>query len=424
VRRTKLAAIAAAAAVVVALASVGVAGADAPAQNTGITDDEITVAGLGPNNPYKQFGADTGAMARFKIENDKGGVNGRRINYLGWTDDGNSPDTNLQETRRLIQQEGVAALVPVITPWFLEGAQFAEQQGIPSFGWGIARGFCETKFAFGFSGCLTPPPPVKIASDTWGSLIDEYYKSQGDAEGAKGKTAAVIAEDNDSGKSGVKVIAATAKSVGMEVVYEEASMPAAEGGTPVSDFSPYVNDILTSADGGQPDVVFAVISQNNLLGFAPALDDAGFTGIQTNAVLYSPQAAAIVKGDFVLTQFATPEAADTTPAVQEFVDAVRAIAPDEPINQPTIAGYLAADMFIQALKKAGKNPTPESIQKAAAKMTYEVEGFVGPTKYPKGFKQGTPCGQLAESNGTDWSVAVPFSCFTNINVNTLKPIKY
>jgi ABC-type branched-subunit amino acid transport system substrate-binding protein len=424
VRRTKLVALAAVTAAVVALASVGVAGADVRRQNTGITADEITVAGLGPNNPYKQFGADTGAMARFKVANDDGGVNGRTINYLGWTDDGNSADTNLQETRRLIQQEGVAALVPVLTPWFIEGAEFAEQQGVPSFGWGIAAGFCETKFAFGFSGCLVPPPPIKIASNTWGSLIDEYFKSQGEAKGADGKTAAVIAEDNDSGKSGAPVIAATAKAVGMDVVYEKATMPAAEGGTPVSDFTPYTSEIMTSADGGPPDVVFGVISQNNLLGFAPALDAAGFEGLQTNAVLYAPQAAAIITDDFVLTQFATPEAADTTPTVQEFVDAVEAVEPGAEINQPTIAGYIAADMFLAALKKAGKNPTPESIQKAAAKMTYEIEGMVGPTKYPKGFKAGTPCGELAQSTGDAFTVATPFSCFTNINVKTLKPIKY
>jgi len=424
VKRTKLVALAAASAAVVALTSVSMAGARVRHQAQGITEDEITVAALGPNNPFKQFGGDVGAQARFKLENDKGGVNGRTINYLGWTDDGNSPDTNLQETRRLIQQEGVAAIVPVLTPWYLEGAEFAEQQGIPAFGWGISAGFCETTFAFGWSGCLTPKPPVKIASNTWGSLIDEYFQSQGEEQGAEGKTAAVIAEDNDSGKSGVKVIAATAKAVDMDVVYEKASLPAAEGGTPVSDFSPYINEIMTSADGQPPDVVFLVISQNNLLGFAPALDAAGYEGLATNAVLYSPQAAAIVTDDFVLTQFATPEAADTVPAVQEFVDAVEAIDPEAVINQPTIAAYLSADMFIAALKKAGKNPTSESIQKAAAKMKYAVKGFVGPTKYPKGFKAGTPCGQLAHSDGTAWDVAVPFQCFTNINVNTLKPIKY
>jgi ABC-type branched-subunit amino acid transport system substrate-binding protein len=413
-------------AVVGAVASLSVTGAGANVrhQTQGISDTEVTVAGLGPNNPYKQFGADTGAKARFQAANDAGGVNGRTINYLGWTDDGNSPDTNLQETRRLIQQEQVAAIVPVMTPWYLEGAKFAQQSKVPAFGWGISAGFCTTTFAFGFTGCLTPPPPVKVASNTWGGLIDKYFKSQGESSGAKGKTAAVLAEDNDSGKSGVKVISATAKAVGMKVVYAKASMPAAEGGTPVSDFSPYINEILTSANGGPPDVIFEVISQNNLLGFAPALSAAGYKGLATNAVLYSPQAAAIVKGQVILTQFATPEAADTTPTVQQFVDAVKAVDPEAIINQPTIAGYIAADMFIQALKKAGKNPTPASIQKAAAKMTYGLKGFVGPTKYPAGFKVGTPCGELPQSDGTTWTVPVPFQCFNNIVVKTLKPLKY
>ena len=91
----------------------------------------------------------------------------------------------------------------------------------------------------------------------------------------------------------------------------------------------------------------------------------------------------------MLTQFATPEAAaDDACGAGVRRRGRGGRAPGEVINQPTIAGYLAADMFIQALKKAGKNPTPETIQKAAAKLTYEIEGFVGPTKYPKGFKVG------------------------------------
>ena len=424
-RRKLVTAIAVTAAMGLALGVSGVANARVKSQDVrGITDTEILVGGLGPANPFKDFGGETGALARFELENSNGGVNGREFTYVGWGDDVNSADTNLAEARRLVEQEGVAALVPVLSPNYLSAAEYAEQQHVPAFGWGISRGFCETKYAFGFSGCLTPPPPVKVASNTWGSLIDEFYKAEGDAEGANGKTAAVISEDNDSGRSGKVVIVATAEAVGMEIVYDESSLPPPDP-APVSDFSPYVSELMEANNGEPPDVIFLVISQDNLVGgFQVALNDAGFEGIATNAVLYSPQATGLVEGGSVLTQFTTPEGAADNPAVQEFVDAVEAVAPGEAINQPTIAGYLAADMFIEAVKAAGKNPTPERIQKAAAKMTYEIEGFVGPTKYPKGFKAGTPCGQLVASDGTEWTIAVPFQCFTNIKIPSLKPIKY
>jgi ABC-type branched-subunit amino acid transport system substrate-binding protein len=424
VKRKKLGTVAAlVAAAAIAVSMTGAANARVPQQVRGITDDEIRVGGLGPAFPFRDFGGEIGAQARFQVENDKGGVNGRKFTYVGWGDDNNSADTNLAETRRLVEQEDVAALVPVLSPNYLSAAEYAEQQHVPAFGWGISRGFCETKYAFAFSGCLTPRDP-KVASNTWGGLIDQYFKDKGEADGAKGKTAAIVSEDNDSGRSGKVVIVATAEAVGMKVVFDESTVPPPDP-APVADFSPYVNEIMTSNDGGPPDVIFLVTSQDTLQGgLQIAVDQAGFEGLSTNAVLYAPQAAALVANGTVLTQFSTPEAAAEEPAVQEFVDAVEAFAPGEPINQPTISGYLAADMFIQAVKKAGKDPTPEKIQAAAAKLTYEIPGFFGPTKYPKGFKFGTPCGELVGSDGQEWSVVVPFQCFTNINVKTLKPVKY
>ena len=423
-KRKKLVAILAAVMTVAAVTSATTAGAGSGTQARGIEDGEILVGGLGPGFPFKDFGGETGAKARFEEENAKGGVNGLKIKYVGWGDDNNSAETNLAETQRLIQQEGVFALVPVLSPNFIQAAKFAEQQKVPAFGWGIAPGFCTSKYAFGFSGCLVPPPPVKVASNTWGGLIDQHFKDEGEADGAKGKTAAVISESNDSGQSGNVVIVATAEAVGMKVVYDEASIPAPDP-APVTDFSPYVTDLMTSDGGEPPDVIFLVVSADTLqAGLQNALNDAGYDGLATNAVLYSPLATALVTGGSVLTQFATPEAVADTPSVQKFLDAVEAVAGDEAVNQPTISGYIAADMFIQALKKAGKNPTPEKVQKAAAKLkNYKIDGFVGPTSYPKGFTQGTPCGQLVASDGTEWTVQVPFQCFTNINVKTLKPIK-
>jgi hypothetical protein len=95
---------------------------------------------------------------------------------------------------------------------------------------------------------------------------------------------------------------------------------------------------------------------------------------------------------------------------------------DQQITQGVLAGYFSADFFVAAVKKAGKNLTPESLQKSTAKFTYQVKNVVGPTPYPDAFKYGSPCGTLAQSNGSAYTVAVPYACYTNINLKTLKPI--
>jgi hypothetical protein len=236
-------------------------------------------------------------------------------------------------------------------------------------------------------------------------LVNQQLKAQGKG-GAKGKTAAVISENNDSGKIGVQVIAATAEAVGMKVVYQEASVtppPATVG-----DYSPYVQAIMTSNGGQPPDVAFVVTAAANAVGLGRALGQAGYKGIITNAVGYAPQLTTLANGWSAFTQFATPESTD--PNMQKVVQTLNAGGITQ-IGQPALAGYFAADMFVAILKKVGKNLTPESFQKVASRFTYGIDGVIGPTYYPAGYTEGTPCGQLATSDGTKWSVTAPFACY-------------
>ena len=61
---------------------------------------------------------------------------------------------------------------------------------------------------------------------------------------------------------------------------------------------------------------------------------------------------------------------------------IAAIKSPAQLTSGAVAGYLSADFFIQALKKGGSSPTPEKVQAAASKMTFQIKGLVGPTKYP------------------------------------------
>ena len=379
------------------------------APTRGVTNDTITVGGLG----YAAFYQDSavGAQARFDKANSSNEIpGGRKINFLGFRDDGSDQSKNLDEGRKLVQDDQVFAVVPVSTP-FLGASDFFAQQKTPFIGWGISSGFCENPFGFGFSGCLVPESP-KTSASTWGDLI-----KKGNFNGdTKGKTAAVIAEDNDSGAAGIKVISASAKAGGFKVVYSKNPVPPAPA--TVSDYTPFANDIMSSNNGKPPDVVFLTLAVNNVNGLQNKLLELGYQGVLTNAVGYDPRLAAQYVGSSVFIQFNAFESAEQgNTAMQQIINEIRAVKPDQMLTQPVLAGYLSADMFVQMLKKTGKNLTETRFLRAANRnFKYELPDVVGSIRFPAGHATGGTCGTLVESQGSTYAIKVPFSCYKRVKV--------
>jgi ABC-type branched-subunit amino acid transport system substrate-binding protein len=410
-----------AAAVSLALASTGITGAGAQGSARGVTDDSIKVAGLSQAAQFTGPEVEIGAKAAIEAN---GPINGRTIEFSEVADDKGDSNTNASEIRRLVQQEQVFGIAPILTPVLGPGGEFLEQQKVPTVGWGIAEVFCDKDYLFAFTGCIVPPDSIPTTGSTWGALLSKFLKGEGDPKGAKGKTAAVITEDNDTGKKGNEVIAFQAKKAGFKVTYAESSLPAPPA--VVGDYSPFVNDILTSNNGEAPDAVFVVTSFTNVLGTSSGLKDANYEGIITNAVTYDPRLVAPAEGTSVFTQFDLPENTDNA-NIQEIAQALKdggAGTTAQPITQGMLAAYFSMDMFIKIAKKAGKNLTPESFAKAGKKFVYEIKDTVGPTKYPKARKQGAPCGLLVQSNGTAYEIKVPYDCYANYNTKTGKKLKY
>src|SRR5471032_2813035 len=79
--------------------------------DTGATDTEIklgqTMPYSGPASAYGTIGKLE--MAYFKMINDGGGINGRKITLIS-LDDGYSPPRAVEQVRRLIEQDKVLAL--------------------------------------------------------------------------------------------------------------------------------------------------------------------------------------------------------------------------------------------------------------------------------------------------------------------------
>jgi branched-chain amino acid transport system substrate-binding protein len=124
-RRTVLSALIAALAVVPALATA----ADTP----GVTATEIKI---GHTNPYSGPASAYGTIGKveaayFKMINEQGGVNGRKINFVS-VDDGYSPPKTVEMVRRLVEQDQVAFVFNTLgTPTNTAIHKYLNQQKVP-----------------------------------------------------------------------------------------------------------------------------------------------------------------------------------------------------------------------------------------------------------------------------------------------------
>jgi len=375
------------------------AAAAAVATTTGVTPTEVHVGAL----VYSSFYNDgvTGALARFKRQNDAGGVFGRRIVVDEVADDRSDQTQDLAVAKKLVEQDHVFAIVPVLTQT-LGASQYLAQAKVPFFGWSIQPVWCNNPYAFGFDGNDCDQTQAKSVADT--VAVEQRLFPDGTAAG---KTVALESSDADSARLALKGFAADWKAHGATVVLEDTSIP-----TPpavVGDYTPFAEKLLTSANGRPPDVIVVVLAVAGSAGLNAKLQQLGYHGIVQGFSLYDPRIAKIAKGFVNLVQIEPFEA--NTAAINQMRADVRAESPTTQLSQPVAAGYWTADLFLAALEKAGPNLTRESLVAALnGGFHYEVTGGTPPIDFPQGHTQGSPCAAYVRGNGTGFDVAIPLTC--------------
>ncbi|MEU3059332.1 ABC transporter substrate-binding protein [Streptomyces subrutilus] len=380
---------------------------DAPGNRRGVSDDSIKVGGIvsmTSASGYSKKDTDLGARARYLRANAEGGVNGRTIDYLGAQDDGQDPAKNMAAARRLVQQDEVFAVAPMSSVTF-SGADFLEQEKVPTFGWGTLPSFCGPQYAYGFNGCLVPSPGGTL-NQTWPEGIAQLLG------GAAGRSVAVIANDSDAGTFGIRTFRQGFAAAGFTVSYAKSSVPA----TAVpSDWSAYVKEIMASNGGKAPDAVVSVMQTPNNIGLFTALKRAGYRGLLSDPTDYDPglltkdATRQALDGVHVLLQFEPFES--DSPRMARFKADVKAAAGgrDVPLSMHTMTGYMAADLFLSIAAKAGRDLSVESFQ-AAARGFSDTGTLVGDRALPKGQKDSFGCGALVRLTGGTYEVSVPFRC--------------
>ena len=372
----------------------------------GFDGTTITVGGIGIKSQLP--GVVPGIEARIKRFNDSNEIPGIKLKLGDFADDKLDPAVALSESRRLVTEVKAFALVGDISS--TNPGQYFAQQHVPYFGYAFDNTYCRTKattsdiWGFGMNGCLVPTetPVMPQRQDAFFA----YAKQQ---LGKDKPSFVIFSTDTTSGRTGLKLDVAEFAAAGFDVIGSKAIIPP----PPVTDYSPYVQQLLTSDNGHAPDVI-ACYAAVDCIPVWTALKAQGFKGIYYHT-LYADALLKAFAGTIVGIGFGN--FADSNPAMDQFKADVKAAAPDQSIDIGVAAGYLTTSMFIDAVKivaKKGKDYiTPENVRAAASTMTFEVKGVVGPTKYPDSEVKPTPaCSTLLKDTGTEWQTLSPYTCNT------------
>jgi branched-chain amino acid transport system substrate-binding protein len=120
----------AAACVVTSLLASPALAADEP----GVTATEIKIGGIFPfSGPASSIGlVGKGVVAYVQSINDRGGINGRKINYLAM-DDAYSPPKAVEHARKLVESDEVSFIFGQLgTPGNSATAKYLKGKGVPS----------------------------------------------------------------------------------------------------------------------------------------------------------------------------------------------------------------------------------------------------------------------------------------------------
>ncbi|MBX3314444.1 MAG: ABC transporter substrate-binding protein [Actinobacteria bacterium] len=378
-------------------------GTEEPTTRTtrGVTDDSILVGGTVYDLYYGD--ARIGVEARLKEANDAGGVHGRTIEIADIANDNNEATTSLQNVQRLVEQEEVFALLPVMSGGF-GGGDFIVDNNIPTFGWGTHPAYCDNENAFGFTGCVTDPS-LKNGSNALGTILEEQL-------GGSDHTVAFVGEDNDSSKGGIALLTASVEDKGFDVVLADTSLPAPPD--VLGDESPFVTKIMSADDGNPPDVVYLVATLSGTK-LAAGLQGAGYEGM-----IITPSYSPLLLGSpgydevFINTQFSMDP---DVPANAAMLESVAAVDPDAKLNLAVAAGYWATDFFVAALEATGEDLTVETLLSTINDgFTYEVPDVVGKSTWPENHSASVPCAALTKVEGEEFVPVLPLTCGENIEV--------
>jgi ABC-type branched-subunit amino acid transport system substrate-binding protein len=340
------------------LAILAAASAAAWAQDGVLPDRIILGQSVALTGPAAELGIQmrNGARAYFDHVNAQGGVHGRRIE-LRTLDDGYEPSRTAPNTKKLIEEDRVFALFGYVgTPTSAAALPIFTQAKVPFFG--------------PFTGAeLLRQPFNRYIFNVRASYYDETEKIVEQVLSVGGKTIAVFYQNDSYGQAGLK---------GVEIAMGKRNLKIAALGT-VERNTVKVEDAVKSISASRPDAVVMISAYKSCAEFIRQMKKAGSGATFYNVSFVGSQALADELGKdgvgVAISQVMPFPWGASVPVVKEY-QRLMVKAGHKDFNFSAIEGFVAAKVFVEGLRRTGRNLTRESFIATMEKMNdIDVGGF-------------------------------------------------
>jgi len=298
-----------------------------------------------------------GALAYFDEVNRNGGVHGRKIE-LKSLDDGYEPDRAAANTRKLVEDERVFALFGYVgTPTSQASIPVFTQAKVPFFG--------------AFTGAeLLRDPFNKYVFNVRASYYDETEKIVQHLTTASLNKIAVMYQNDSYGKAGL---------AGVERAMAKRNMKIAATGT-VERNTTEVAAAVKTISAAEPDAVIMVSAYRSCAEFIRQAKKAGMKSQFFNVSFVGTKSLADdlgADGIGVAISQVMPFPWGAESVVRDYQKAMARVNPQSALGYTSIEGYVAAKVFVEGLRRAGKDLTREKLIAEFEKMTQlDVGGFI------------------------------------------------
>jgi len=333
----------------------------ASADEEGVTADMIwfgqAAALAGPSSALGQ-GMRHGILAAFEQVNAAGGIHGRKLKLIS-RDDGYDPDRSLYQTKRLLEQDKVFALIGAVgTPTAISTIPLSSAKNVPLIGPFTGAEFLRSP---GIKNVINIRASYGAEAEAWiQHLTEDLHFTR----------IAIFYQDDSFGRAGLSGFKKAMEKRGMEI--------AAEGTFERNTVA--VKSALLAIKRAEPEAVVMVgpykpsaefIKLARKINFNPVFVNISFVGAGALAKELGPDGTGVVVSQVV------PFPWDVSlKAVADYQAAIKALDPKAQPDFVSLEGYLAARLAIAAIEKTGQDLTREAFLKTIrATGSFDIGGL-------------------------------------------------